>query len=362
MNLQDVVLHNCRKIEKASLTLSPCINIIIGENASGKTSIIEGLSILSRGRSFHTHRISEVISWGTKKLLVTATLVDLEKTSHVGVEKSTDTTRIRIDQTDIRSQSELSQHIPITIIYPNSIKLIMGSPTERRAYLDWIGFYLQPAFHQQWKYHQRVIKQRNSYLRTQQIGNDFEFWTKELIKAQAALHQSRMKILESLEVDIEFFRQFLFPINSIGLSLSNGFSKAESFIEMNNLEFYKSKLDQDLKLKRTTYGAHKSDLLISFDGNPAHIAASRGQLKMLAILLLLAQSKVINQRNQQKGVIIIDDMTSELDLNNQAVVITTLGKLEQQIILTAPTMTELLSKQDAKMFHVKHGEIQESLV
>ncbi|RTZ64107.1 MAG: DNA replication and repair protein RecF [Aquificaceae bacterium] len=360
MKLVDISIENCRKIRKSTLLLSPSLNLIIGDNGSGKTSIVEAFSILSSGRSFRTHRINDVITQGKKELLITARLKTNDAISHIGIKKSSQETHIRINKQDIRSQAELSQFLPITIIHPDSIKLIVGSPSERRRYLDWIGFYLIPEYHQLWKHHQRILKQRNAYLRLQKIGGDFDYWTQELIATQSKLHDKRLTIISLLGEELDFFRAMLLPENQISLMLSNGFSATHTFESLNTLDFYQSKLAQELKMKRTLYGIHKSDIKISLDNVPANISASRGQLKLIAISLLLAQSNTIKQRKKLSGLIIVDDMTSELDEANQQILLDTLSSLEQQVILTAPVLSKVLGKQKYKMFHVKHGVTSEA--
>jgi DNA replication and repair protein RecF len=359
MKLDNICIENCRMIASAKLELSAGINLILGENGSGKSSLIEAFSILSTGRSFRTRRINEVIRWNNEKLLITANLSTSASASHIGIEKKQGETRIRINQSDIRSQAELSQHIPVTTITPDSIKLIMGSPSVRRSYLDWIGFYLLPEFHQIWKYHQRVLKQRNACLRNHQITADFDYWTNELISVQAILYKKRQSIIALLEDSAESFREILLPENNVSLRLTNGFPSIHTFANGNNLEFYQSKLTQELKLKRTLYGAHKSDLKVSIDENPAHIAASRGQLKLLSILLYLAQSDVLAKRGVTSGIITIDDVASELDEKNQSILFSALQSLQQQVILTVPSKSKIWKGENIKMFHVKHGEVFE---
>ncbi|MCK5918054.1 MAG: DNA replication/repair protein RecF [Cocleimonas sp.] len=359
MKLNNIHIENCRMIATADMTLSSGINLIIGKNGAGKSSLIEAFSILSTGRSFRTRRISEVIRWDCTTLLITANIFSSGSTSHIGIEKKQGETRIRIDQRDIRSQAELSQHLPVTTITPDSIGLIMGSPSVRRRYLDWIGFYLLPNFHQVWKHHQRILKQRNACLRNNQLTTDFNYWTKELISIQATLYEKRHAILALLETRVNTFRKKLLPDKHVSLSLSNGFPSIDTFENGNNLAFYQSKLSQELKLKRTLYGLHKSDLKIYINDSPAHIAASRGELKLLSILLYLAQSDVLTKRGVTSGIIIIDDVISELDKKNQLILFQALQSLKQQIILTAPIKSKIWKGNNIKMFHVKHGEVSE---
>jgi DNA replication and repair protein RecF len=346
-------------IASSKLILSSDINLIIGNNASGKSSIIEAFSILSTGRSFRTRYISEVIRWKTKQLLITASVLNGERSSHIGIEKKQGRTRIRIDQEDIHSQAELSRYIPVTTITPDSIKLIIGSPSERRRYLDWIGFYLLPEYYQIWKQQQRVLKQRNACLRHHKITADFNFWTEELIKVQRQLYEKRQLIFSQLEKSIEPLRKLLLPDCNLSLALTSGFSSSHTFKTGNNIAFYQSKLEQELKLKRTLYGVHKSDLTIYINDSPARVVASRGQLKLLTILLYLAQNNVLTKGALTSGVITLDDIASELDDENQHCLYVALKSLQQQVILTAPVLTAVWKKKNIKMFHVEHGKFIE---
>ena len=359
MKFDTIQIKNCRMITSAKLELSSGVNLVIGKNGSGKSSLIEAFSILSTGRSFRTRRINEVVSWDNEKLLITANVSASGSTSHIGIEKNQDETRIRINQSDIRSQAELSQYLPVTTITPDSIKLIMGSPSVRRRYLDWIGFYLLPDFYQVWKYHQRILKQRNACLRNNQVTADFNYWTKELINVQATLYEKRQSIVALLESPVDLFRKILMPDKRISLSLTNGFPSVDTFENVNTLAFYQSKLPQELKLKRTLHGVHKSDLKININDNLAHIAASRGELKLLSILLYLAQSDVLTTDGITSGVISIDDISSELDKKNQRILFKALQALQQQVILTAPIKMKIWKGENIKMFHVKHGEVSE---
>jgi DNA replication and repair protein RecF len=344
-------------IVSAKLILSSGINVVIGKNGSGKSSIIEAFSILSTGRSFRTRHISEVIHWKSNTLLITSRLLHLNKTSHIGIEKTQSETRIRINQCDIHSQAELSQYIPITIITPDSIKLIMGAPSERRSYIDWIGFYLLPEYHQLWKQHQRILKQRNACLKSKRITADFDFWTRELIDIQWQLHEKRQTLFLLLQESTEVFREILLPDHALSLSLTYGFPPAITFKAGNSVDFYKSKLAQEIKLKRTMYGVHKSDLKIYINDNLAHISASRGQLKLLSILLHLAQSHVLMKKEINSGMIVIDDVASELDETNQHILFEALKSLQQQVILTLPEQSTVWNEKKFTMFHVKHGEL-----
>jgi len=363
MWINDLTVQNCRSISKASLQLSPQLNIITGKNASGKTSLLEAIYLLSSGRSFQTSHITDVIRHKQKSILVTASMCFEDAvSSHIGIEKSLKKTRIRINKENINSQAELSRVLPITIIHPDSIRLISGAPSYRRAYIDWIAFYLYPEFYPKWKSYQRILKQRNLCLKDHKHLYSLEKWTEELVSLQPDITDFRMRAIKKLEPIIKNSASKLLKNKQIDLEFQSGFPPNINLEFDSLIRFYSDKKNYDLATKRTSYGAHKANIKFLIDSKPAERTASRGQLKLLCVALLLSQSKTIQNiegKVDNKGILLFDDFTSELDSNNEISLIEYLFTLNQQTILTT-TDSELMGKDfKAKMFHVKHGDICE---
>lgn len=357
MWVEQLTIQNCRILKAVDIRLSPNLNIISGDNGSGKTSFLEALSLLSRGRSFRTPRISEVITHGEPSVLISSLIrTQSSIATQIGIEKSINKTRIRINKKDIYSQSELSRHLPITVIHPESIKLIDGSPAERRAFIDWLCFYMYPGFHKAWKSYQHILKQRNSCLKNKAHRYALEKWTIELAALQPEIHDYRCKAINEISLSIKKISFDILGSKSCSIELKSGFPSHVKFEQDSILAYYNEKQELDLKFGRTNAGVHRSDLTINLDGTPANQTASRGQLKLLAITLLLAQSNVIHSSNNSKAIILIDDISAELDPDNKHILLDYLNKLDQQLILTTPT-DKVLELNNSTMFHVKHGEL-----
>ncbi len=358
MWIDNLNVKNCRLLDDINIVLSKDLNIILGENASGKTSLLESLSLLSSGKSFRTSHINNVISHNEPAVLVSARLNFKNKTSQIGIEKNTSKTRIRINKQDVYSQAELSRHLPITIMHPESIELITGSPSYRRSFIDWITFYLYPDFHEQWKKYRHILKQRNLCLKEPKHKYALAKWTDELIQLQPSITDFRIKAINKLEKELAKVSKELLGDGNVELIFNNGFP-ADVKLDKDSLkQFYSEKEEFDLRLKRTSAGVHRADMKIILDGKPAIQAASRGQLKLLAITLLLAQSTAINNDKEEKGIIIIDDLAAELDSGNKTKLISYLFMLKQQLVITT---TKKLETGDIpqKLFHVKHGVFTE---
>lgn len=357
MLLKQLSINHCRVIEQAELTLSPSVNLICGDNGSGKSSILEAVSILSRGRSFRTTRIADVIQYTKPSLLIRAQCIKQQQQFHIGIEKDQSQTRIRVNQQNIQTQAALSRYLPVTLIDPNSVELVTGSPSVRRAYIDWIAFYLFPEFHKVWQNYQRILKQRNLCLRVSQYLSALPVWTDELIKAQLQVIQYREQALVTLEPQLAVLAKQLLEGACVSVKLSTGFPQGMDLSTASQKAFYLERYESELKANRTLSGAHRADLQVLFNGQAAQHCASRGQLKLIAVALLLAQSRSIDVDHQHQGIIAIDDLAAELDSANRQCLLKTLQGLEQQLLLTS-TQEDLISlHSNDHMFHVKHGQV-----
>ena len=358
MWIDNLKIKNCRLINDASIVLSKDVNIILGENASGKTSLIESLSLLSSGKSFRTSRIANVISHNKSSILVSACLNFKTDKSQIGIEKSITKTRIRINKQDIYSQAELSRYLPITIVHPESVEIITGTPSIRRSYIDWITFHLYPDFYIQWKKYTHILKQRNICLKDSSHLYSLNKWTEELIYLQPSITNYRLLALDKLNVELLKLSKKLLGKQIISLVFNNGFP-IDLKLDLPSLrDHYKNKETTDIRFKSTSSGVHRADLKVFLNGKLAINEASRGQLKLIAITLLLAQSMTINKDNNEKGIIVIDDLAAELDIVNKEKLLEYLSTLNQQVIITT-TKKIAIKNTSLKTFHVKHGVFAE---
>lgn len=357
MLLEQLSINQCRIIEQAELSFSPGVNLICGDNGSGKSSILEAVTILSRGRSFRSARIADVIQHKHESLLIRAKVSDADNQFNIGIERSRTSTRIRVNQQDINTQAALSRFLPVSVIDPNSIELLTGSPSLRRSYIDWIAFYLFPEFHKVWQSYQRILKQRNLCLRVPSYLSALPVWTDELIKSQIRIQDYRERALLMLVPQLDFLSKALLGGETLSIKLTTGFAQGMDLSEDSQRAFYLEKRESEIKSARTLSGAHRADLQVLFNQQVAQHTASRGQLKLIAIAMLLAQSRSIDLTNERMGIIAIDDLAAELDTENKQKLLATLRGLGQQLLLTTTQSESIPLMPDDRMFHVKHGKV-----
>lgn len=360
MWLSRLSVSNCRIVADTGLELAQHANVLCGDNASGKSSLLEALAVLSRGRSFRTPRIAELIRRGASELTVSAKVENgIAGDSYpIGISKTSQDTRIRINHADVQQQAELSSHLPLTLIHPGSVELVTGSPALRRAFLDWIAFYRFADFNQAWRNYQRILRQRNACLRDPGQRYALPQWTEQLLALQPVLYRYRVQALQALQADLQISVALLEGAGMPHLQLGSGFPGSVDAEDVESLRhFFHDKREQELKQGFSLYGAHRADLHILLEGIPATRVASRGQLKLLAVSLLLAQSHAAAETDTKRGIIAIDDLASELDETNLQALYNTLRMTQQQLIITGTHPDPLRQRfADARLFHVKHGQ------
>lgn len=364
MWLSRLGVRNCRRIAEAELALGRHANILYGGNAAGKSSLLEALSILSRGRSFRTPRTAEVLRRGASELQVTGTVEEGVAGSGypVGISKGGQHTRIRINHADVAQLAELSSHLPLTLVHPGAIELLSGSPAGRRALLDWIAFYRNPSFHGIWRQYQRALYQRNACLRQPDQRYALPYWTEQFASLQPALWQQRQNALADLQAALPVAAPLLASLGELQLVLASGFpAQVDASDAGQVLAFLTSRQAQELQQGLCLYGAHRADLRILLDGEVAARVASRGQLKLLAISLLLAQSHAIAVDANKRGIIALDDLAAELDGSNRQNLYDVLYATQQQLLLTA-THPEPWHRHfaHAQVFHVEQGRVRQA--
>ena len=361
MWLNKLTIQNCRILDQIDLELDQHANFLHGANASGKSSVLEALALLARGRSFRTPRIQEVIQRGAAEVTVSARVEEgqLATSYPLGISKNPGNTRIRINHADVQQQAELSAHIPLTLVHPGSVELITGSPAGRRAFLDWIAFYRFADFHATWRQYQRVLKQRNVCLRDPRQRYALPQWTEQLIALQPALYRFRIQALEALNLALQTANSLLETASLPTLQLSSGFPQGVNPHDQTALQqCFLDRQEAELKQGFSLYGAHRADLHILLQNIPAVRVASRGQLKLLAVGLLLAQSHAVSELPTKRGIIAIDDLAAELDEHNQEALYQTLKATQQQLFITSTRPDSLKNWGDqARVFHVKQGRI-----
>ncbi|QFI56336.1 DNA replication/repair protein RecF [Aeromonas simiae] len=358
MTLLRLQLSQFRNIEQASLELSPGLNVLVGRNGSGKTSVLEAIHYLGLGRSFRTHLTGRVIRQGEKAFTLFARMEQEGRAVPVGLAKEkSGETQLRINGAPAKALAELAELMPVQLIHPDGFNLLTGGPQPRRAWLDWGLFHSEPGFLALWGRVKRLLKQRNALLRTVTQYRQLAFWDQELTRLGNELAQLRANYCQAISPLIKEMTADFLPEFEISLGFYRGWEKDTPLDELLVAGF-----ERDKSLGYTGVGPQKADVRLKANGVPAQDILSRGQLKLLVCAMRLAQGLFLREHGGRGCIFLIDDFASELDVEKRRLLAARLRECASQVFITAIDIEQLVDMMDAgecKLFHVEQGKISE---
>ncbi|MGE6325938.1 DNA replication/repair protein RecF [Psychrobacter sp. NPDC078370] len=398
--IERLQISHLRNLTQISLEPAAC-NIIIGANGSGKTSLLEAIFLLSRGKSFRHHQPKRYIQHHQNNTTVHAKLNDSRT---LAIQKQADaTTILRLNQTTVYNQSILTEQLPTLLIDPSTMDMLEQGSASRRQLLDWLVFHMKQGFHPQWMAYQRLLKQRNSLLKrtrhlTQVQLAELKSWDKGLSNHAALIHHYREQVFTEWR---PYFAKSIVQLlpsyaEQLSLSYNAGYDTSVALdVQLNE------RLEQDLQLGYTRIGNHRADIHVHWRSNEsvndqmtdARTAAlaysiqtklptlkeqaanvlSRGEKKLLITALRLSQLPLLLNDEERSNslnddlssratpIVLLDDITAELDDRAIEILLSTLAKLSCQVFMTSltddilPLVNELWSQPNT--FHVKQGKI-----
>ena len=357
MGLQSLEICDFRNIRHASLTFTTGLNLVTGENAAGKTSLLEAIYYLGRVRSFRTHHVNQPIRDGQAAFrLVGRLLREGGRVVPIGIERQTTGLQVHLDGSVVRRLSDLAGSFPVQVLSGDTATILSGGPRYRRQTLDWALFHVEQAYRDVWQRYARALRQRNAALRAGSPANQISTWDSELLIAAEQIHHFRQLYFENLipHLNVEVGR--LLPSVSIRLSYQAGWP-AESTLA----DRLGRALEKDRALGSTQYGPHRADFKLTVNGQPLQSHCSRGQQKATVVGFMLAQVRCQQDRSAPPGAFLLDDLGSELDVSHQSRVLESLRELDIQVFVSAIDSghSELPDWPRMRRFHVERGEIQE---
>ena len=356
MKLTLLEVLQVRNLARVSIRPDSRVNLFYGDNASGKTSLLEAIFLLSQGRSFRTRHLNNVTQSGKERFRLYAELEsDTTHSTRIGLERRVTNTELRIDQQEVRQLSSLARRLPLLIMHPESHRLIEQGPSQRRKFLDWGMFHVEPNFHSSWKEYHRVLKQRNAALRRASRESEIEVWNKPLAEQAETITLQRQRYLEQLQPILQDFAGKLFSID-VALEYQTGWNRERSLPEA-----LQRNLPGDRERGFTSSGPHRAELRMTCEGIPVQEKLSRGQKKLLVCAMLLAQSAHLRESTGKTPVILVDDLAAELDQAHRDRLLCLLQDTGAQIFITSTgkDLVPLRGWESYKVFHVEHGQVTE---
>lgn len=358
------------RIERLHITgvrnLVPCdlelgsLNLFVGPNGSGKTSVLEAVHLLAHGRSFRSGSPSALIAATQSQAVVRAAGSGPDGgASDLAIARQRGGgTTLKINGDPAQRISEAARLLPVQTLLPGVSDLVFGSPSIRRAWLDWGLFHVKPEYFDTLRRFQRALAQRNAILRAatdpRAAQAAIEPWDEQFVELATSVTQNRENYLDVVNRSIVPALSEVVPDLSISLTYRSGWKQGESLKDS-----LVQGRDQEVKSGVTRSGPHRGDLDIRCAEQPATSMLSRGQGKVAACLMKLLQARHVSEDSGRPTILLVDDLSAELDTEFAGGVFDQLSRHKGQILATATEAgrTGWAAGDHDRVFHVKHGVI-----
>ena len=351
MPIQSFSAQNFRCLTGVEFEPDLQYNLIYGPNASGKTSVLEALAYLGRGKSFRGAPTANLVRHGEDAFVLFGRVDDGERQSSVGVRNSNAGLEVRIDGESGGGAAALAAALPLQVIDPDVHNLVAGAPDGRRRYLDWIAFHVEHGYLDNWRRFRRALKQRNAALRSGAKERVLSGWNTEFCQHAAAIDAGRR---QALEVAMD-------ALEEVGASLLGSevrFEYRAGWAEDRDLlEVLEADIEKDRQQGSTLHGPHRADLKLSYDARQARKLVSRGQQKLLACAMILAATETAQAALERPLLLLLDDPAAELDGDSLARLMARVAALGCQVIATSLDLSAQIFPDGAAVFHVEHGNL-----
>ena len=353
MYIEKIKLQNFRNYEQLELDLNKNININYGENAQGKTNIIESIFLCAFGKSFRTSKEKEMIKFNEEKSLVEAFYQKKDRDGKIKIELG-NKKQISLNGIKIKKLSELLGNINIVIFTPEDINILRDGPAKRRRFLDMMIGQLRPNYVYNLNMYTKTIEQRNNYLRQIKEENKpeemLEIWDEKLAEYGEKVYIYRK----------EFIEKIYNKINEIHGNITDDKEtlKIEFISNCDNKEKYLKLLKERRKLDIikgfTTKGIHRDDFVIYINGKEVNIYGSQGQNRTVVLSLKIAELNVIYEEIGEYPILLLDDFMSELDEVRRKNFLNNIKNT--QVILTCTEKIDL-PEIEYNLYNIRKGEI-----
>lgn len=357
MYVKKISLKNYRNIKIIDLELSKGVNIFYGNNAQGKTNILEAIYICATGRSHRTHKDKELINFNKEEAHIRLEIKNETITNKIDIHlKKENKKGIAINNIPIGKLGELFGYLNVVIFSPEDLNLIKSGPMERRKFIDMELCQINNIYYYNLSQYYKILKQRNVLLKkiskNKELKETLFVWDSQLIDFGS-------KIIKMRE-------DFIKKINNISKNIHSEITGQKEDLEIRYkpsviIEEFEEKLkkniEKDILYTQTSYGPHKDDILFLINNINVRDFGSQGQQRTVSLSTKLAEIKLIEEEKNISPILLLDDVLSELDKLRQNFLVNNIKNI--QVIITCTGIEDVLKNLDEKcnIFNVKEGKI-----
>ena len=355
MWIKEIEIHNFRNYEKEKIKLNKKINVFYGENAQGKTNIIEAIFLSSIGKSFRTNKEKELIRFGEENCNLDISFEKSDRDGRISINIG-NKKNILINGIKIKKLSELLGNVNIVIFTPDDIDILKGGPQNRRKFLDMMISQLRPKYMHIYSLYLKTLEERNTYLKNieNQKYDLLEIYDEKLAEYGYEIYKYRKEFIEKIKEKIKTIH------NNITNNREN--IEIEYISDCDDKEKYLKILKERKKLDTikgyTTKGIHRDDFNIYLNDLLVNIYGSQGQHRTAVLSLKLSELQVIYDEIGENPILLLDDFMSELDENRRSNFLESIK--DTQVVITCTERIDLKNSY-YEIFNVKNGKIEKKI-
>lgn len=360
MKINSLSLRNFRNYESLDISFNPSRNIIVGENAQGKTNLVESVYMCSFARSFRTSNSTDLVMFGKDMCLISADIESSSFDRKIGISVTRQGKKmIKKDGKPVSRTAELLNNLVVVIFSPEDLRIIKDSPDKRRNFINKEISQLRPRYFECLKNYNDALKQKNALLKNDVIMDEML----DIYDSQLAYNGYEL---------VKYRRNFVDKLSAYSSELQNRISQGRETLEITYSEScradsaeqmmaeFAASREKDRMYRSASIGPHRDDLEFFINGKDARKFGSQGQQRTIALCMKLAEVRIARDVLMENPVLILDDVLSELDIERQKFLLKEIDDV--QLFITSTELgDEMISEmKDASIFNVSCGNITES--
>lgn len=364
MIIEELKVINFRNYENTHLKFHPRLNIFIGNNAQGKTNLLEAIYICALGKSFRTNRDQEMININKHQAYVQVKLKKIYSNVNIEIRLNTGSKKdIKINQVYLDKIGDLFGNLNIVLFSPEDLKLVKEGPSERRKFLDREISQISVKYYYTLNQYNKILQHRNKLLKTNKNkALDLEVWNEQLARAGAWLIFYRRNFIKKIGLLARLMhRKVTYNTETLDIvydaNIKVGEEDGVEEIKESFLKGLENSLNIDRRRCLTTVGPHRDDMNLTINGLDVRNYGSQGQQRTAVLSLKLAQLELIKGEVGEYPVLLLDDVMSELDLKRQAYLVNNLKNVQTFITTTMMDHIKDIDPDNRRVFNVSNGKV-----
>lgn len=359
MLIENIILSNFRNIERLDWSPNSRLNVLIGNNAQGKTSIIESIYISAYLKSFRSSKNENLILDGKKSALIDISMIRSGINRKVRIIFNKNSKEVKVDAKIPDSYKNFFSGLSPVLFAPEEVQLIRGAPIGRRTLIDRAVFQGNNRFIEASIDYNRYLRQRNKLLKEERILEEIYPWTQGLIQTGARIRAERIRYIARISpIFKDVYRTISNKAETAELTYPIKESDEKILADQSSEEFFRSK-EREQHWRQTLVGPHLDDPIFTIDGKSVRQYASQGQQRSFILAFKISQIMELEKRTGETPVLLLDDLTSELDQQRQTFFFNFINQRSGQVFITTTDVDPLIKRglTNGSFFAIEGGAI-----